>query len=181
MSSALKAHYAQPNTTLATCWLCTLKDGTKLGFTALDTDIVYNGVTYKASSGYTASNVATSDKMNVDNLEASGMLRSPSITDTDLLSGKWDYCKIDIFEVNYKDLTMGSYDIRSGFLGIVQTGRGAFKAELRGLMQSLQQDIGRVYLEVCDADFGDTRCGVNAATYTFSGTVSTVSDGRTFT
>ncbi len=179
LSTALAAHYAQSGTTLAKCWLCTQKSGVQIGFTSLDQDIVFDGITYQSAGSYSASNNTTSDKMNVDNMEVNGFLQY--ITDADIAAGVWDYCKIDLFEVNYRDLTMGKNDLRSGFLGIVNTGMNTFKVELRGLMQAFQQAIGRVYLGLCDANLGDARCGVVLTPFTFTGSVSTVTDGRTFT
>ena len=43
ISSALKAHYASGATTLATCWKATLRDGTVLGATSHDQDIIFGG------------------------------------------------------------------------------------------------------------------------------------------
>ena len=180
ISSALKSHYAQETTTLATCWEVTLVNGTVLGFTSNSSDLVFNGVTYSAASGHIPSAVQTNSSLAVDNLEVSGILASPSITDADLNTGLWDYAKVQLFEVNYMDLTMGSRIIRTGILGQVTTDRNAFKAELRGLMQYLQQPVGRVYGDTCDATFGDARCGLSLTPFTFSGTVTSVSDLRTF-
>ena len=52
ISAALKAHLAGETTTIAYCWLCTLRSGAVFGFTSHDADIVYNGVTYLANSGF---------------------------------------------------------------------------------------------------------------------------------
>jgi len=181
ISTALKAHYAQETTTLATCWKVTLVNGTILGFTSNSSDLVIGGITYLAASSYVPSTVQTSSALNVDNLEVASIMSSSTITDADLMAGVWDYAAIQIFEVNYLDLTMGSRIIRTGHIGQVSTGRQAFHAELRGMMQALQQTVGRVYGDTCDATLGDARCGLNLAAFTFTGTVSSVADGRTFT
>ena len=194
ISPQLKAHYQQATTTLAQCWKVTLSNGTVLGFTSNSANITfpppntaYGGVqvgspvTYLAASGYTPSNIQSSSAMNVDNLECEGILSSPSITDAALIAGVWDYAQIQLIEVNYKDLTMGCRIVRTGNIGQVSTGRNSFKAELRGLMQTLQQTVGHVYGDTCDADLGDARCKLNIVPFTFSGTVSANSDNRTFT
>lgn len=139
-------------------------------------------VRYLAATGHIPSNVQSTSAMNVDNMECQGMLQSPTITDEDLLAGLWDYALVELIEVNYKDLTMGCRIIRTGNIGHVSTGRNTFKAEVRGLMQTLQQTVGRVYSDLCDADLGDARCKVAAGLFKTSGVaVSGVSDGRTFT
>ncbi len=193
ISTALAAHYAQDTTTLASCWRVTLTNGTVLGFTSSSSNIVfppsvtYGGiqigaqVTYLAATGHIPSAVVTGSDMSVDNLEVSGILNSLTITDAALLTGIWDYAQILLFEVNWADLTMGCRIVRSGTIGQVSTGRSTFTAELRGLMQNLQQTVGRVYGDTCDATFGDARCKFNASTVTSTGTVTSVADNRTFT
>jgi len=180
ISVALAAHYAQDTTTLATCWKVTLSNGAILGFTSASANVVYGGVTYLSAAGHIPSTVVTGSDLSVDNLEVAGILNSPAITDADLMSGKWDYASVLLFEVNWADLTMGARIIRAGTIGQVSTGRATFTAELRGLMQNFQQTIGRVYGDTCDAIFGDSRCMFNAASVTTSGSVTSVSDGRTF-
>jgi hypothetical protein len=63
----------------------------------------------------------------------------------------------------------------------VKTGRVHFTAELRGMTQKLQQSVGRVYAPACDADLGDTRCGVTLASFTVTGAVTTATSARVFT
>jgi hypothetical protein len=52
--------------------------------------------------------------------------------------------------------------LRRGWLGEVEAGDdGAFRAELRGLTQALQQRTGELYSPECRADLGDARCRVS--------------------
>ncbi len=171
-STALKAHFGQETTTLSYLWVATLKSGLQIGFTDHDMDIVYNGMTYYASSGFTASNVETTHALNVDNLEVTGMLSHPAITEPDLIAGLWDFAQITLSMVNYADLTMGAMIIRSGVIGQVNTQRSQFVAELRGMTQPLQQNLLEYYTPGCRASLGDARCKVNMTSYTFSGSVT---------
>jgi uncharacterized phage protein (TIGR02218 family) len=43
-----------------------------------------------------------------------------------------------------------------------------------------QTHLGRVVQEMCDADFTDTRCGLVAATYTVTGSATSVTSRRVF-
>ena len=185
ISVALAAHLAQTVTTLATCWKVTRRrpDGTDLdvfGFTDHARDLVVDGLTYQAATGYTASAVKTVTGLAVDNLEVRGLLDAATITEADLIAGKWDHAAIEVFQVNYNDLTMGKLILRAGNLGEVRFGPVGFVAELRGLTAAFAQNIGRIYQPSCDADLGDTRCGVNLATFT-DGTISTTVTGVTST
>lgn len=179
-STALKAHLAGSTLTICTLWKITRKDGTVFGFTDHDQNVPYSGTTYLAATGYTPSSIKTTAQLSVDNLEVQSMLDSVTITESDLQAGLWDYAQVLIQIVNYADLTMGSMILRQGWLGQVKTGRFNFIAELRGMMQPLQQTIGRVYSPACDAALGDTRCSVNLANFTVTGNVTSVTNARQF-
>jgi uncharacterized phage protein (TIGR02218 family) len=177
ISAGLATHLAGEVTTLATCWKCTLRSGTVVAFTDHDRDLVVDAVTYQTAAGYTRSAISTTAGLDVDNLELEGVLAAPSITEADLAAGVWDYAQIQIFLVNWADLTQGTLKLRRGFLGEVSAGRAQFTAELRGLAQVLQQTIGEVYSPACKADLFDARCKLvdTEATWKFSGiAVSTI-------
>lgn len=177
---ALSAHQAQSCTTLAWCWKVTRRDAAVFGFTSHDQPIVFAGTTYEAASGFTPSAIAASSDLAVDNLEVNGLLTSASITEADLLAGVWDGAHVEVFEVNWADLSQGRMLLRTGTLGNVSAGRSAFTAEVRGLTQALQQPVGRVYAPQCDASLGDARCGVNVAALSVAGTVTAASGRRSF-
>lgn len=185
VSTAFKNHLAQMYQSTCTCWKITLNNATVKGFTDHDTDIVFSGVTYLAASGYTASNVVSSGALNVDQLEVQGMLQDPSITENDLRAGLWDYAAVEIFLVNWADLSMGRLIQRVGTLGEVSTDRGFFKAELRGLAQAFSRMIGELTSPGCRASLGDARCGVTLSggspNFTVTGSATTVrADNMTF-
>ena len=181
MSAALKAHYASGSTTIATCWRATLTNGTVVAATSHDADIVYDGVTYQAVAAYNPSTIETGSELNPDNLELEGFLASPAITEADIHSGIWDYAAIEMFEVNYRDLTQGRNLVRSGTLGQVRGGRSKFVAELRGLTQKYSRRIVRLTTAECTADLGDARCTVNLTPHTMTAAVEAVSDNRVIT
>lgn len=180
LTPALAAHLAQEVTTLCTCWKATLQNGTAFGFTDHTSDLVIGGVLYESASGYTPTAIQGNSNLAVDNLEVVGLLDSATITDADLNAGLWDYADIEIFQVNYADLTMGSNRLVKGRTGEIKYGRQEFTAELRGLAQQLQQTIGEVYSASCRAQLGDARCKVDLAPYTFAATVTGVTDQRQF-
>lgn len=179
-STALKAHQAQGTTTLAWCWKVTRQDTQVFGFTSVDKDLVVDGVTYAAATGITPTQIEATPDLAVPNLELAGFLDSDAITEADLLAGKWDGASVEIFEVNYADLTQGIMVLRAGALGQVEAGSLSYRAEGRGIAQALQQSIGRVYAPSCDATLGDTRCGVDLAPITVTGTVDLLNSRRIF-
>lgn len=180
VSAALKTHMAGPVTTLAICWRLDLSGGTVMGFTEHDRDIIYDGVTYAAASGFTPSAFEQSSGMAVDNLDVSGFLDAAGITEADIESGRLDGAEVRTFKINWADPSMGILKLTRGVIGEITRRDGLFVAEVRSLAQYLQQNIGRVYLGTCDAELGDVRCGVVLAAFTATGTVTSVTDRQVF-
>ena len=175
IASALATHIAGEVTKLATCWKVTLTNATVKAFTDHDSNLVVDGVTYLAASGYTASDVDTAAALNVDTMEVSGFSASPSVTEADALSGLWDVAAIEVFQVNWASVTDGKIWQRVGTQGEVTLNRGQFQAELRGMMQAYTATIVELTSPTCRANLGDTRCGVALGPFTVTGTVTSVS------
>lgn len=186
----LQATYEREVASLATCWKITRTDDVVLGFTDHDRNLEIDGVTYSAFGGYTASAVKTSGDLSVDNLELQGILDSLQITEADLDGGLFDYAEVLQFEVDYTNIEGSPVPmtiLRRGNLGEVTLQDIRYIAELRGLMQYLQQKIVETYQFTCRADFGSQapvplirRCGFDLSTVTVTGTITSVTDRRTF-
>ena len=87
ISPGLDAHLASEVTTLATCWKLTRRDAFALGFTDHDSDIVLDGLTYQAASGFTPSAIASNSELAVDHLDVEGVLDNENITEEDIGPG----------------------------------------------------------------------------------------------
>jgi uncharacterized phage protein (TIGR02218 family) len=181
ISVALAAHYASGAETTARLWKITRRDGEVFGFTDHDQAITYLSVDYEPTSAFDPSAVSTRSALNVDNLEVVGLLSSDGITVEDIEAGVWDGAAVVLMEVNWKDLTMGHNLILTGEIGQIPRKGITFVAELRGLMQKLQNNVGRVVSASCDADLGDARCGVDLEALRVAGTVTTGGSQITFT
>jgi len=179
---ALAAHIATGATTLCWCWRLTRRDGSMLGFTDHDRPVGFDGTSFEAASGFTASEIKDSVGLSVPNLEVSSALSSDRLVEDDLVGGLYDDAKVEIFRVNWTD-TSQRILMRVGSLGQVKRSGLAFTGEVRGLAHYLQQTKGRLYQYTCDADLGDARCGIalGSATYTGHGAVLAVSSPRLFT
>ena len=179
LSTALQAHLDTGTTTLALCWQVVRRDATVLGFTEHDRDIVFDSVTYRAASGFTASQVSQSLGLAVDNLEATGALSSSAISEADLAAGLYDDASITIHLVNWADVSQRTI-LATGSIGEVKRGRDAFAAEIRSIAHRLRQRTGRSYQFYCETDLGSATCGVNlpSPSYTGTGTIATGSTGR---
>lgn len=162
------------------CWKVTLSNGTIYGFTSHTGNLVVSGITYQAAAGYTPTAIASNADLAVDNLDVIGFLDSAVITESDIQAGLWDFAAVQIFQVNYLDISMGVLNLRSGRLGEIKTTRQQFVAELRGMTQQLQQVIGQIYAPACRADLGDARCKIVLSTLTVTGSVTSIVSNRFF-
>lgn len=178
LPSGMQDHLDTGTTTMCHCWRLTRGDATVYGFTEHDKDLTFDGTTFSASSGFTASTFMASMGGAVDNLAAYGALDSAAITEADIALGEFDGATVEVFLVNWADVTERITLLKGG-LGEVTRGEYSFEAEMRSLTHMLQQPSGRVYQGRCDAHLGDSRCG--ATVTTSAGTVTAVTDNRVLT
>jgi len=78
-------------------------------------------------------------------------------------------------------LSMGCMYLLQGWtVGNIEIHDSVFHAELRGIGQRLGQSCVALYSQNCRAEFGDSECGVDLSGYTETGSVTSVTDNRTF-
>ena len=127
LPAGLQAHLDSGATTLAWCWRLTRRDGRKLGFTDHDVPLAFDGTVFEAASGFTASELKDGVGLSVDNLDVSSALRSDSLNEADLAAGRFDDARVEIFRVNWRDVTQRVL-MRSGSIGDVKRAGAAFTA-----------------------------------------------------
>ncbi len=191
ISSTLQTFLQGDCLTLAVCVLLTRTDGTQLGFTSVNRDLVIGGVTYGAANSVTTSAINQQAGQTIDNLDVNGILQSDAVTETDIEAGLYDGATVSMFVCNWADLTMGTMTLLNGVIGNITLNDGTYKAELRGLSQLLAQNVCEVTSRTCRVHrLGDTRCTLNVAgtdpvtgqPYRMPGTLSAIStDGITLT
>jgi len=171
----LKAHLAGDATTTCHAWKLIRRDGTVLGFTDHDHDLAFGSTTFLAASGYQASDCDDANGLSAPSSDVAGALTSDVISETDIAAGKYDGARVELYLVNW---AQPSQHIRLKVLEIGEITRTSshFRAELRGLAHRLSQTRGRIYARRCDAAFGDSRCGKNAAAFTLFGAILSAPD-----
>ena len=182
LATGLQAHLDSGATTLCWCWRITRADAQVQGFTDHDVDVNFDGTDFEAASGISASEVQSTLGLAVDNLAVMGALSSSAINEAAIAAGLYDNAEIEIWRVNWSAPDQRAL-MRKGTLGEIKRGVLGFEAEMRGLVQGLNQPAGRRFGRSCDADLGDARCGIDLADPAFkqSGTVASVTDARQFT
>lgn len=167
IQATLLTHLAETVTT--TCLLVKVQcvgafAGTTYGFTNLDIDVTYNdgsgSLVYESDNGFTPKRVAATSGAGVDNSEIVGVIASTGITEQLVRAGLFRSAKVTIYRVNYNDLTTGRHEVVAyGRAGQTRFHEAGWSTEFRSLSQLLKQPIGQTYGILCNAQFGDTRCG----------------------
>lgn len=180
-SVALAAHQAQETTSLTQCLRVESVLGEVRGVNMTSRSFDYLGETYSAREGVNPAAIESMADGAVQNTEVSGFLSEDFATEEEIVGGVWDNAFISLFEVNYRDLSMGHMSLQTGWLGQISTGRTMFTAELRSLAQALQQQLGDLYQPMCRARLGDSMCKVDVEALRVTSTLTAVATRRTFT
>ncbi len=193
--AALLAHLRGEQRTTALLWAIEKRDGTFIRGTEHDRAITIpdiadaNGAegTYSAMAQITASQLRQTSDLSVDNLEVQGAMPSSPLSRVDvnredLEAGLLRNAPFQLWLCNWADPSMGAGLVKRGYLGDIQRDTdGAYTTEARGLLQTLQQTIGRTYSVDCAVrQFGDEECKVDVAALTVTGTVTSVATRRRF-
>ena len=174
-------------TTLATCWLIQRADGATYRYTDHDRAIEVTGQgtpvdgTYLTAVGYETGEIQSRGDLSVDELTVGALIDSEQFTDAELRGGLFDFAQIWLMLVDWSNPAAGIVKLRRGTLGEIALAEGRFHAELRGMTQAVQQVVGEAFSPACRADLGDSRCGVNLASFTVTGTLTAVTDRTVIT
>lgn len=158
--SALQARLDSGVTTLAFAWKLIRRDGVITGFTDHDRDLAFDGVTFRAGTGFAASEATGRFDLSVEGGDIAGALDGDGLNEIDLAAGRYDAAEIETWLVDWNDVSLRVLMAR-GRIGEVKREGIAFFAEIRGLADLLSQENGRLYTAKCSADLGDARCRVN--------------------
>lgn len=159
LSPGLGAHLATGTTTLCRVFVLTLADNRRFVFTDHDRPLAFDGLVAKPMEP-----AETEQRAGFD--ADSGALRSVfdiDISRDDILAGTLDSATLSEHRVNWSD-TSQSVHLTTGRIGGVSVSGDGFEADWLGQATLLDRSTGRVFSRRCDAEYGDTRCGLNAQT-----------------
>ncbi|MCY1708608.1 DUF2163 domain-containing protein [Pannonibacter sp. SL95] len=188
LDPGLAAHLAGRMTSLCAVWILTRSDGQRLGFTDHDRSLTVDGVVCHPARGMEASADTRGPGLAAGGGEVSGALDTDGpvpldgFAEADLEAGRWDGAEVAVHLVNWAQ-PVEAVLLRRAVIGEVTRAGRSFRAELRGLGHLLEARRGRVFASRCDADLGDTRCGIALTDprYRAVATVSWAADARELT
>lgn len=175
------AHLAGDSTTLCNCWEITLANNSVVRLTNHDKDLTFLGQTFEALNSFTASMLESKQGLETDNAEFRVVLRANAIQKEDIVFGAYDGARIRAWEVNWVD-TADYCALPGGSLrNLKDSDQGEATFEVVGLSEKLTQQTGRIVQATCDANVGDSRCAVNMASFTHTGSITTATSRSEFT
>jgi len=147
---------------LCHAWILTRGDRVVLGFTDHDRDLVVDGATCRAASGWTAGAHEAAAGFAPGLSAALGALDDSAVTDADIEAGLYDGASVACLRVDWSrpDLFVRLWTAR---IARIRREGEAFTAELEGPLADLDRVAGRTFGRLCDAVLGDARCGVSPA------------------
>ncbi|MDB5622403.1 MAG: hypothetical protein JWR39_966 [Devosia sp.] len=173
LEPGLAAHLAGSETTLATCWRITRKDGLVLGFTDHDRPLSFDGTAFVPAHGLDGGEAPARLGAQVETSEVLGVLHAEAITEDDIVLGRFDGAEVETWRVNWQALGQRVL-LRRDAIGEIVREDGVFRAELRSPQAGLNRSMGRIYGALCDAELGDGRCRVDLGAPAFHATASVV-------
>jgi uncharacterized phage protein (TIGR02218 family) len=160
---ALAADLSSDATTLCLLTKVIFKDGSRMGFTNLDSELTYNDGTdtlsYPPMNGFTPAQFELTADLTVDNTELVGWVVDTGITEAQIRSGIFDFAKLIVYQINYLEPSHGHILQLAGTAGETVFTENGWKVEFRSKTQQLKQPVNEVYSLTCRAKFGDARCG----------------------
>ena len=154
--------------TMCHAWVVRRVDGTVMGFTDHDRDLMLDDVVCRADSGWTAGAGDGAVGLAAGSLTAGGALDDVAITEGDITAGLYDRAGVELWRVDWErpDLRVRLW---RGSMARLRRADQGFVAEIEGPMAVLERVVGRTYGRGCDAVFGDGRCGLDVGDYPGAG------------
>ncbi|MDD2869104.1 DUF2163 domain-containing protein [Neomegalonema sp.] len=177
---ALQAALDSGAASLCRCWRLDRRDGSALGLTDHDEPLTFDGLTFRPAAVNEAGALDMGLGLAPTSTELQGALSSESLTESDLSAGLYDEAEVRLWLVDWSNPGEARALIFRGSLGEVSRGSLGFQAELRGLSHRLNQPFGRAYLLHCDAEFCDSRCGLNPAAHQHAASLSRLEPDGSF-
>lgn len=161
---------AKATPTLTRCLKITRQDGTQLGFTTFDKNLVIEGLTYTASNGFNPTDIE-SKKGEAYNLEISSLLSS-TVTAQQLKTGTFDLADVIIFIVDYTNVPLNlSADppnllfLFTGFINKIKFTEDIYNIELLSKSDFLSGQSNWSTSKTCRYQFCDSKCGLTYSNY----------------
>lgn len=162
-------------------------DGTSLYYTDHDAPLTISGVTYQPAPGLSGIKLTLTNNASVSTVQTRAAWL-PVVQESDILAGTYDNAKIKIGAASWKNPSYGVLWLFSGMLGGITATQDGFQADAQSALWVLQRPLGVYITPTCRHVLGSTTdpqgvggCQLNLAPYTFSGTITALSNSMVWT
>lgn len=164
-------------------WRIERTDGTVFRFTSHDEPVTYKGEAYTPCASLAASaSQSVASVGDASNMVLAGIIDDDAIREEDIQGGLFDDAYVEVWLVNWAEgETAPEYRLTAGWLGQISSGERGFEGEIIGPGGKLsQKPLVQQYTPTCRWQFGDSRCGINRAALTRTGTILQVPERGVF-
>lgn len=178
LSPALDARLGEAAVSLAMLLRIDRRDGVAVRLTDYDRPITLGGEVWQPQAGLRRTAISITGGLEVDAFDVTGYFDG-LLDEVSLRKGRYDGAAVLVSLTDASDPdTYGAIEVFAGTVGDVTLHRNRFTLAVSGITSGLQQEFGEVTSPNCRANLGDSRCTVNLAPWTFSGTVTAVTSPR---
>ena len=150
-----------PLTSLAFCWRIERSDGAGLGLTSHDRPLAVGGAYHAAAPGMLPSAIQRQAGLEPSDSEVAGVLSSDALDEQDLLLGRWDGARVELFAADWRNASVETVPLLKGNIGTIRRQVNDFAAELHGAAAKLSESVCPETSPECRAELGDRKCRVD--------------------
>lgn len=161
-------------------WKLTRRDGVVMRFADHPEPIVWEGQVYTPAD-FEPSASEHRAGFAENNVEIRGGISSQAITYQDLRAGLYNDARVEEITVDWKypfSETVGHFRRDVFIVDGVQYSGEVFQGDILSLPGVLSRRAGRTINRDCDAEVGDSRCGLDLELYRVAGEITAVSEDR---
>lgn len=157
--------------------------GSVVRFVDYPTNLVIGGQIYYSSAGYEFTTISQNTGFGASLFEIGGIIGYAGISRATVANGTFDGARFYGFATTWKTPVLDEEPLISGIFGQTVIKDDRFYIDAVSLGDVLNQSAGRFYGASCDKKFCGTEfagCGMSLAANTVTGTITSVTDARTF-
>ncbi len=166
---------------VAVCLKVSCVDGHVICLTNADRDIEIENMIYSSSPGVNMEKAEHSSDIECGDSECSSVIDSELITESDIMSGRYDKASLQAFLINRDDPSMGKITLMRGFFGDVIRKGDKFSVSIKSLISELEKKSYQLFGPLCRVSFCDSCCGLKEEDYTFEGIIESLDGPAEYT